>query len=97
MGAGFDADARAELLDKLVPMLDPSVRTGFFGMGKAPLVVGRDDHEVQESARRIGGARGEFGAEGLQQRIGDAGEEVDAETAAVFEKRGRIDHGVKRV
>ena len=40
------ADARAELLDKLVPMLDPSVRTGFFGMGKSPLVVGRDYEEA---------------------------------------------------
>ena len=64
------------------------------GEGDGAALV-RGDH-VAESARRIGGARGEFGAEGLQQRIGNAGEEVDAETAAVFEKRGRIDHGVKR-
>ena len=64
------------------------------GEGDGAAFVRRD--HVAESARRIGGARGEFGAEGLQQRIRDAGEEVDAETAAVFEKRGRIDHGVKR-
>ena len=36
------ADARAKLLDALEPLLDPSVRRGFFGMGKSPLVVGRD-------------------------------------------------------
>jgi hypothetical protein len=40
------ADARAKLLDELVPLLDPSVRLGFFGMGKAPLVVGRDYEEA---------------------------------------------------
>ena len=39
------ADARKELLDALMPKLDPSVRLGFFGMGK-PLVVGRAYEEA---------------------------------------------------
>ena len=39
------ADARKELLDALLPQLDPKVRLGFFGMGR-PLVVGRAYEEA---------------------------------------------------
>ena len=39
------ADARRELLDALLPQLDPKVRLGFFGMGR-PLVVGRAYEEA---------------------------------------------------
>lgn len=39
------ADARKQLLDALMPKLDPSVRLGFFGMGQ-PLVVGRAYEEA---------------------------------------------------
>lgn len=39
------ADARRELLDALMPRLDPQVRLGFFGMGR-PLVLGRDYEEA---------------------------------------------------
>ncbi len=47
------ADARAELLDALMPKLDPSIRKGFFGMGKTPLVVGRD-YEDAIAASKMG-------------------------------------------
>ena len=40
------ADARAKLLDELLPRLDKSVRLGLFGMGRTPLVVGRDYEEA---------------------------------------------------
>ena len=39
------ADQRKELLDALMPRLDPSVRLGFFGMGR-PLVIGRAYEEA---------------------------------------------------
>ena len=39
------ADARRELLDALMPRLDPQVRLGFFGMG-SPLVLGRAYEEA---------------------------------------------------
>ena len=39
------ADQRKELLDALLPRLDPSVRLGFFGMGR-PLVIGRAYEEA---------------------------------------------------
>ena len=39
------ADARRDLLDALQPRIDPSVRLGFFGMGR-PLVVGRAYEEA---------------------------------------------------
>lgn len=40
------ADARARLLDELDALLPASVRRGFFGMGRGPLVVGRDYEEA---------------------------------------------------
>ena len=39
------ADQRKALLDALMPRLDPSVRLGFFGMGR-PLVIGRAYEEA---------------------------------------------------
>lgn len=39
------ADQRKALLDALMPQLDPSVRLGFFGMGR-PLVIGRAYEEA---------------------------------------------------
>ncbi len=35
------ADERKRLLDELLPRIDPSVKLGFFGMERSPLVVGR--------------------------------------------------------
>ena len=46
------ADARKALLDELAPLMDPSVRLGFFGMG-SPLVVGRD-YEDAIAASKMG-------------------------------------------
>ncbi len=40
------ADARRELLDRLCAKLGRNVRFGLFGMGRAPLVVGRDYEEA---------------------------------------------------
>ncbi|MCR5413331.1 MAG: glycosyltransferase [Kiritimatiellae bacterium] len=40
------ADARKELLDRLLAKLDPSVRFGLFGMDRAPLVTGRAYEEA---------------------------------------------------
>ena len=40
------ADARREVLDRLLAKLDPSVRFGLFGMGGRPLVVGRAYEEA---------------------------------------------------
>ena len=45
------ADARAKLLDELVPALGPSVRFGLFGMDRAPLVVGRDYETALEESK----------------------------------------------
>lgn len=39
-------DGRRELVERLEEILDPSVRRGFFGMGKAPLLLGRDYEET---------------------------------------------------
>ena len=39
-------DNRRELVERLEQILDPSVRLGFFGMGKAPLLLGRDYEEA---------------------------------------------------
>ena len=36
------ADARRDLLNALIPLLPKDLRLGFFGMGRAPLVLGRD-------------------------------------------------------
>lgn len=36
------ADERRNLIDRLQARLDPSVRFGLFGMGKGPLIIGRD-------------------------------------------------------
>jgi hypothetical protein len=47
------ADARAALLDALLPRLDKSVRLGMFGMGRSPLVVGRD-YEVAIAESKMG-------------------------------------------
>lgn len=44
-------DNRRELVEKLERILDPSVRRGFFGMGKAPLLLGRDYEEVIASSK----------------------------------------------
>ena len=46
------ADQRKELLDALMPRLDPSVRLGFFGMGR-PLVIGRA-YEESIAASKMG-------------------------------------------
>ena len=46
------ADQRKALLDALMPQLDPSVRLGFFGMGR-PLVIGRA-YEESIAASKMG-------------------------------------------
>lgn len=40
------ADTRRELLERLLPLVDPSVRLGIFGMDKAPLLLGRAYEEA---------------------------------------------------
>ena len=49
-GRPADADQRKALIDALLPKLDPSVRTGFFGMGR-PLVVGRAYEEALAASK----------------------------------------------
>ena len=44
-GRPADDDERKDVLDRLLPKIDPAVRLGFFGMGR-PLVVGRAYEEA---------------------------------------------------
>lgn len=50
-GRPQNADGRKELLDALLKVMEPEVRLGFFGMGKSPLVVGRDYEEAIASSK----------------------------------------------
>ena len=45
------ADERRRLLDELEPLLPDGLRFGFYGMGKRPLVTGRDYEEALERSK----------------------------------------------